>query len=164
MLTIKGLEENNMFKDSKKKLAAPATDTLLANGTSFEGTIEAEANIRIDGHFQGDIRSTHAVVIGESAVVRSDIIAQDVILAGKVFGSITTEGRLTITPTGELYGNVAAAALVISEGGVLDGTSQMIRTKDAEPSASTDGSDLETQSGTRKDRDTSQANLQSETG
>ncbi|KJD46506.1 bactofilin family protein [Paenibacillus terrae] len=153
-----------MFKDSKKKLSAPATDTLLANGTSFEGTIEAEANIRIDGHFQGDIRSTRTVVIGESAVVRSDIIARDVILAGKVFGSITTEGRLTITPTGELYGKVAVAALVISEGGVLDGTSQMIRTKDAEPSASTDDSDLETQSGTRKDRDTSQATLQSETG
>ncbi|MBE0335042.1 bactofilin family protein [Paenibacillus sp. 23TSA30-6] len=153
-----------MFKDSKKKLAAPATDTLLANGTSFEGTIEAEANIRIDGHFQGDIRSTRAVVIGESAVVRSDIIARDVILAGKVFGSITTEGRLTITSTGELYGKAAVSALVISEGGVLDGTSQMIRTKDAEPSASTDDSDLETQSGTRKDKDTSQATLQSETG
>ncbi|MGG1615419.1 polymer-forming cytoskeletal protein [Paenibacillus sp. NRS-1782] len=137
-----------MFKDSKKKLAAPTTDTLLANGTSFEGTIEAEANIRIDGHFQGDIRSTRAVVIGESAVVRSDIIAQDVILAGKVFGSITTEGRLTITPTGELYGKVVAAALVISEGGLLDGTSQMIRTKDAESSASTDVSDLKTQSET----------------
>ncbi len=65
----------------KKAGTAPATDTLLANGTSFEGTIEAEANIRIDAyHFQGDIRSTRAVVIGESAVVRSDIIAQDVIL------------------------------------------------------------------------------------
>ncbi|WP_342416950.1 polymer-forming cytoskeletal protein [Paenibacillus sp. FSL R10-2782] len=153
-----------MFKDSKKKLSAPVTDTLLANGTSFEGTIEAEANIRIDGHFQGDICSTHTVVIGESAVVRSDIIARDVTLAGKVFGSITTEGRLTITPTGELYGKVAAAALVISEGGVLDGTSQMIRTKDAEPSVSTDASDLETQSGTRKDRENRQATLQSETG
>ncbi|WP_025683026.1 bactofilin family protein [Paenibacillus maysiensis] len=153
-----------MFKDSKKKLSAPATDTLLANGTSFEGTIEAEANIRIDGHFQGDIYSTRAVVIGESAVVRSDIIARDVILAGKVFGSITTEGRLTITPTGELYGKVAVSSLVISEGGVLDGTSQMIRTQDAEPSASTDDSDLESQSGTRKDGETSHATLQSETG
>ncbi|MGW8957576.1 bactofilin family protein [Paenibacillus sp. NPDC055715] len=153
-----------MFKDSKKKLSTPATDTLLANGTSFEGTIEAEANIRIDGHFQGDIRSTRAVVIGESAVVRSDIVARDVILAGKVFGSITTEGRLTITPTGELYGKVAAAALVISEGGVLEGTSQMIRTKDAKPSASIDDSDLVSQSGTRKGRDTSQATLQSESG
>ncbi|MNW29298.1 Polymer-forming cytoskeletal [compost metagenome] len=153
-----------MFKESKKKLSAPAMDTLLANGTSFVGTVEAEANIRIDGHFQGDIRSTRTVVIGESAVVRSDIIAQDVILAGKVFGSITTEGRLTITPTGELYGNTATAALVISEGGVLDGTSQMNRTKDVELSTSTDESNDETQSSFSKNREDSQADLQSEAG
>ncbi|MGQ3477931.1 bactofilin family protein [Paenibacillus sp. TY11] len=153
-----------MFKESKRKLSAPATDTLLANGTSFEGTVEAEANIRIDGHFRGDIHSTRTVVIGESAVVRSDIIARDVILAGKVFGSITTEGQLTITPTGELYGNTATAVLVISEGGVLDGTSQMNRTKEAESSASTDDSNDETQSSFSNNKENSQTSLQSEAG
>ncbi|ASR48654.1 bactofilin family protein [Paenibacillus kribbensis] len=157
-----------MFKESKRKLSTPVTDTLLANGTSFEGTVESEANIRIDGHFQGDIRSTHTIIIGETAVVRSDIIARDVVLAGKVFGSITTEGRLTITPTGELYGNTAAAALIISEGGVLEGTSQMVRTKDAEPL--TQANDSNDESLTRSDtypgksQENSQAPLQSEAG
>lgn len=81
-----------------------------------------------------------------------------------MFGSITTEGRLTITPTGELYGNTATAALVISEGGVLDGTSQMNRTKDVELSTSTDEPNDETQSSFSKDREDSQAALQSEAG
>ncbi|KJK31844.1 polymer-forming cytoskeletal protein [Paenibacillus polymyxa] len=154
-----------MFKESKKKLSTPATtDTLLANGTSFEGTIEAEANIRIDGHFQGDIYSTRTVVIGESAVVRSDIIARDVILAGKVFGSITTEGRLTITSTGELYGNTATPTLVISEGGVLNGTSQMNQTMDAESPAAIDKSEDENQSSFSQDIEDSQASLQPEAG
>lgn len=153
-----------MFKKSKRKLFAPVTDTLLANGTSFEGTVEAESNIRIDGHFQGDIRSTRTVVIGETAVVRSDIIARDIILAGKVFGSITAEGRLTITSTGELYGNTATAALVISEGGVLDGTSQMIRAKDAEPLASANDSNDASLLNSDHSKENSEASLQSEAG
>ncbi|MDP1509765.1 polymer-forming cytoskeletal protein [Paenibacillus sp. CMAA1739] len=158
-----------MFKESKKKLPTPATDTLLANGTRFEGTIVAEANIRIDGHFQGDIYSTHTVVIGESAVVRSDIIARDVILAGKVFGSINTEGRLTITPTGELYGNTATPTLVISEGGILNGTSQMNQTTmnqaiEAESPTATDKSDDENQSSFSQDEEDSEATLQPEAG
>lgn len=161
----KRLGETILFKESKKKLSAPVTDTLLANGTSFEGTIEAEANIRIDGHFQGDIRSTRTVVIGETAVVHSDIIARDIVLAGKVFGSITTEGRLTITSTGELYGNSAAAALVISEGGVLNGTSQMIHTKDTEPLSPANGSSEESLSRSGEtDKENSQAPLHSEAG
>ncbi|WP_025715862.1 bactofilin family protein [Paenibacillus sp. 1-18] len=153
-----------MFKESKKKLSAPVTDTLLANGTSFEGTVEAEANIRIDGQFQGDICSSRTVIIGETAVVRSDIMARDVVLAGKVFGSITTEERLTITPTGELYGNAAAAALVILEGGVLDGTCQMNRTKDAEPLTSANDSNNESLTHSDNSQENNQAPLQSEAG
>lgn len=116
-----------MFKDSKKRPHATATDTLLANGTTFEGSIHAEANIRIEGNFQGDIHSTKSIIIGESAVVRSDITAQHVVIAGTLFGSVTTHGKLTITPTGSLYGNATAAMLIISEGGVLEGVSQKMQ-------------------------------------
>ena len=114
-------------------------------------------------------RAISTALIGESAVVRSDIIARDVILAGKVFGSITTEGRLTITPTGELYGNTATPTLIISEGGILNGTSQMNQTTmnqaiEAESPTATEKSDDENQSSFSQDEEDSEATLQPEAG
>jgi cytoskeletal protein CcmA (bactofilin family) len=58
-------------------------------------------------------------------VVKSNIIARNIIIAGSVYGNIMTKGVLKITATGKLYGNTTAASLMIDEGGIFQGTSKM---------------------------------------
>lgn len=113
-----------MFK--KKKIMNPnTTDTLIGEGTTFEGRIKSEASIRIEGGITGDIECTGDVIIGEHGVVKSNISARDVVLAGNVHGNIITKGKLTITSTGSLQGNISAAFFIIEEGGLFQGTSKM---------------------------------------
>ncbi|NOU66188.1 polymer-forming cytoskeletal protein [Paenibacillus sp. LMG 31461] len=114
-----------MFKKSKNLMNPNTTDTLIGEGTSFEGRIKSEASIRIEGGITGDIDCAGDVIIGEHGVVKSNISARDVVLAGSVQGNITTKGKLTITSTGSLHGNISAASFIIEEGGVFQGSSKM---------------------------------------
>jgi cytoskeletal protein CcmA (bactofilin family) len=109
-----------MFKDKTSKRLA-MTDTLIGQGTVLEGKLECEAGIRIEGEFRGEIVCKGDVTIGESGIARSTIEARDVTVAGKVFGAVTTNGRLTVTASGEIHGNVDAKTLVILDGAVLNG-------------------------------------------
>jgi cytoskeletal protein CcmA (bactofilin family) len=121
-----------MFKSKKKQLNPNVTDTLIGEGTQFEGRIKSEASIRIEGAVTGDMECTGDVTIGELGVVRSNIIARNIIIAGSVHGNIITKGILKITATGKLYGNTTSASLMIDEGGIFQGTSKM-ESKAAQP-------------------------------
>ncbi len=102
------------------------TDSLIGRGTEVEGALACEANVRVEGKFNGVIESRACVTIGEHAEARSDISAREVIIAGKVYGDVQAEGKLTITSTGQMFGDVlAASSLVIAEGGILNGASRM---------------------------------------
>jgi cytoskeletal protein CcmA (bactofilin family) len=116
-----------MFKDSKKP---NLTDTLIGQGTHAEGKMECEAGLRIEGEFRGDIDCHGNVIIGESGIARSNIIARDVTIAGKVYGDVTTKGRLTIMATGQVHGNINAQSFVMQDGGIFTGGCRMERAQD----------------------------------
>jgi len=114
-----------MFNSKKKKIDPNSTDTLIGEGTHFEGKIKSEAGIRIEGHLTGDIVCTGDVTIGEHGRADSHISARHVILAGQVTGNVTASGKLTIKATGKLLGNLTAKELSIESGGIFQGNSQM---------------------------------------
>jgi len=114
-----------MFKSKKLAINPNTTDTLVGEGTVFEGNIKSQATIRIEGQLIGDIDCSGDVIIGEKGRVRSNITAREVVLAGHLSGNVTARGKLTITATGSLSGNIAAAVFTIEEGGVFQGTSRM---------------------------------------
>lgn len=114
-----------MKKKNKKKRASERTDTLIGPGSEVEGVLQCEDDLRIDGRFNGSIKTQGCVTIGEAAIARSNISAREVIVAGKVYGDVTAENKLTITTTGQMYGDVHAASLIVMEGGLLHGASRM---------------------------------------
>ncbi|NQX66604.1 polymer-forming cytoskeletal protein [Paenibacillus alba] len=114
-----------MFKNKKNLMNPNTTDTLIGEGTTFEGRIKSEASLRIEGGITGDIDCAGDVIIGERGIVKSNISARDVVLAGNVQGNVTTKGKLTITATGSLHGNINAASFIIEEGGLFQGNSKM---------------------------------------
>lgn len=117
-----------MFKDNKR---VSTTDTLIGQGTHIEGKLICEASLRIEGEYSGDIECLGDIIIGESGIARCNITAKDLTIAGKVFGEIVTKGRLTITATGQVTGNVVAQTLIIHDGGMINGTCRMDTTADS---------------------------------
>lgn len=113
-----------MFK-SKPRVDVSATDTLIGEGSIFEGKIKSEASIRIEGQMLGDIECDGDVTVGEHGKAKSNINARNVTIAGIVHGNITTHGTLTLTGTAQLFGNMQASSLIISEGALFQGMSKM---------------------------------------
>lgn len=140
-----------MFKETKRMVA---TDTLIGQGTIAEGKMISEANLRIEGEYRGDIECRGDVIIGECGIARSNIMAHDVTLAGKLFGDITTKGRLVITASGQLFGNVTAHSLIVQDGATLNGSFVMEQPSDMKQKAL---SDLDAHSASAKSENKTEA-------
>lgn len=116
-----------MFKKKKKTIDPNSTDTLIGENSVFEGKIKSEATIRIEGQINGDVESSGDVIVGEQGVAKSNINARNAILAGTIHGNVTVKEKLTVTPTGNLHGNIMARTFIIEEGGLFLGNSKMER-------------------------------------
>ena len=96
-------------------------DSILGSGVAWQGTLTGTGGIRIDGAFDGEIAIRGLVVIGEQGRVTSDHIrAATVIVAGSLKGAITA-GRVEITKTGRVWGDVITTSFSTEEGAFLRG-------------------------------------------
>lgn len=111
-----------MWNRSKQSALFRSTDSLIGHGGNLEGKMQCDTNLRIEGNFSGEIQCQGTVTIGEQSTVLSTIKAKEVIIAGKVYGDVTADQRLTMTGTGQLHGNIQAGMLSIMEGSVLNGS------------------------------------------
>lgn len=99
---------------------------LLGKGTEFEGRFLFEGIVRIDGKFSGDIFTRDTLIIGADATVIAQIDADVVVIAGHMEGQIRATSRVEIQSTGSVRGKICAPVFKIEEGGVFDGSTQML--------------------------------------
>ncbi|MBP1153831.1 MULTISPECIES: polymer-forming cytoskeletal protein [unclassified Paenibacillus] len=100
--------------------------SLIGAGSVFEGVLRTEADLRIEGAFKGVLQTSGEVAIGEEGCVRStELRARDVIIAGHLEGRVQADGFVRITSTETLIGTVRAASLMIEQGAIFQGQSEM---------------------------------------
>lgn len=110
----------------KKEKDLNRLDTLIGNGTEFEGSLTSKESICVEGIIKGKIVCDGSVIVGEKGRVDADIFADTVLLGGEVNGNITAKTKLEITTNGILRGNIKTGSLVIAEGVLFEGKCQMI--------------------------------------
>ena len=110
----------------KKNKRIDSISTFLGSDASFEGTLEFQGTIRVDGRVKGKICSQGGtLIVGEKAVVDADIIAGAVVIMGEVSGTIDANERIEVYPPGRLGGNVQTAVISIEPGGIFNGNCAM---------------------------------------
>lgn len=88
---------------------------------SITGDVETEGALRIDGRLEGTIRRADLVVVGQGATIVGDVTAREVIVGGAVTGNIFAAQRTELQSTGIVAGDIRSAAILIHEGGVVQG-------------------------------------------
>src|SRR5438034_7497548 len=88
---------------------------------SVSGDLETDGALRIDGRLEGTIHRAGLIVVGEGASVVGDITAREVIVGGAVTGNIFAQQRTELQSTGIVAGDIRSAAILIHEGGVVQG-------------------------------------------
>jgi cytoskeletal protein CcmA (bactofilin family) len=98
--------------------------TVLGAGSSIEGNLFTEGNIRLDGKFKGTLRITGNVLVGQPADIQADINAQNISIAGSVRGNVIGD-KVQLLRTARVWGDITAAALRTEEGAFIDGKISM---------------------------------------
>jgi len=120
-----------MFGKNDKKAASQSNgkDTnpvngilcVIAKGTSIEGDLVAEENIRIDGNVIGDINCKKKLVMGPSGTISGKVNCNDSSIEGRIVGEIKVFGRLHLHATANVEGKIIAQKLIVDEGAGYSG-------------------------------------------
>ena len=116
-----------MFNSKKKNevVSTGTINTIIGNNSKVEGLLEASDPTRVDGLVQGKILSKSSVIVGEHGVVKGDIIAIEILVAGTVYGNLKAEQRIELTETGRVLGDLVTKTLVIDKGASFKGNCTM---------------------------------------
>jgi cytoskeletal protein CcmA (bactofilin family) len=118
---------------SPPKSHGDATDrrremSVLGRSVVFKGELEAQEDLVIDGRVEGTInhRAEH-LTIGPHGDIKADILAQRVLVQGRVVGNIRATETIIIEPSAHVAGNLFAPRVGLKEGAEFDGRIQMTR-------------------------------------
>lgn len=100
-------------------------NAFLGEDTEFEGKLSFKGVVRVDGHFTGEIFTEGTLIVGESAIIKSDIHVSHIIVSGEIRGNIIADNRIEIHAPGKVFGNIQAPAVVIEEGVIFEGNCRM---------------------------------------
>jgi len=110
---------NDSSKSKMSNLNSPERLNRIVEGTSIEGSISSESNIRIDGEVKGTITTKGRLVVGVSGMISGDVICQNAEVEGKVTGSMKVEELLSLKSTAKVEGDIVTGKLSIEPGAVF---------------------------------------------
>ena len=106
--------------------AEPA-ESVVAAGTTLEGTLRGPHGLRVLGTVEGDVESGGRVRIETCGRVRGKVKALDAIVNGTLEGNIEAAGQVELGRESRMTGDIKAAGLAIAEGCVFQGKIDMSR-------------------------------------
>ncbi len=98
----------------------------ISYGTVFNGEIVSPTDIRIDGVFEGKVQSKGRVVVGETAVIKGDIVCNDIDLWGKIDGNLYVKNTLALKEGCVVNGNLHIKKLSVELGATFNGNCKTI--------------------------------------
>ena len=113
-----------MFSKNKKNPqpqgAQPrAVPSIISADLKIVGDLSSSGEIQVDGEVTGDIR-TKVLLVGESASIKGEILAETVRVHGRVNGQIKAT-FVNLAKTAHVVGDILHENLSIQEGAFLEG-------------------------------------------
>lgn len=110
-----------------------AFDTIIGQGVKLQGNLTNQGAIQINGTVEGEMKSDTMILVGQSAKIKGPLYAKIVEIMGEIEGTVTADEKIEIQPKGKLVGDATTNNLIIKQGAVFIGRSEMIK-KNAEMS------------------------------
>lgn len=114
-----------MFNKKDDKPVGPNAMNQFGQGTTINGDVSTEGDIRIDGKVTGTVTAKAKVVIGTTGVVEGDIVCQNAYIDGRVNGNVEVAELLLLSKTAHVNGDIKIKKLVVEEGAKFNGKCSM---------------------------------------
>ena len=104
----------------------------ISAGTEVKGNLVSKSDMRIDGNFEGDMVISGKLVVGESAVVRGNIICASADIWGSVEGEFCSREAITLKSSSQFTGNLRTNKICIEMGAGFSGNCTIITEEEFE--------------------------------
>ena len=97
----------------------------IDKGSFIRGDLSFEETFRIDGRFEGKIRSGGELILGDDADVNAEMEVGRLSVNGKLKGSVQAAERVELLAGARVLGDISTPVLRIEEGAHFEGSCQM---------------------------------------
>lgn len=96
--------------------------SIIGEDLSITGNVSSKGELQVDGEIQGDVHCG-SLLLGEKSQVIGGLIADDVVVRGRVVGSIRGL-RVTLQSPAHVEGDIFHQSLAIEQGAYFEGKSR----------------------------------------
>jgi cytoskeletal protein CcmA (bactofilin family) len=96
--------------------------SIIGEDLTVTGNVLSRGEVQVDGQIQGDVHCS-SLIVGEKAQITGGIVAEDIIVRGRVMGSVRGN-RVTLQASSHVEGDVFHKALAIEQGAFFEGKSR----------------------------------------
>jgi cytoskeletal protein CcmA (bactofilin family) len=105
----------------------PYINSIIGEGTRFNGEFDLNGLLRIDGDFCGTVRTDGKVLVGKHGRAECTVYAGTVVVGGILRGNIFANEKVVILSTGIVLGNIHSPRFIVEEGVIFNGTAKIIQ-------------------------------------
>ena len=116
------------MKDKKNDQESkyPEKTSRVGASLSFNGELNGQEDIVIEGQFQGKIDlKNHNLKVEQGGKVKANIQVKNITIIGEVDGNIYASGKVFISKEGQLKGDIFAPRISIADGAQFKGSVKM---------------------------------------
>ena len=113
-------DKPNSLIDNSSAPKPKAAPSVLSSDLTIKGNLKTTGDIQIEGILEGDIKA-HLLTVGESATVKGEVIADDVVVNGRVVGCVRGL-KVRLTSTARVEGDVIHKTIAIESGAYFEGS------------------------------------------
>tara|TARA_Y100000385_G_C13100160_1_gene644012 strand:+ start:1270 stop:1707 length:438 start_codon:yes stop_codon:yes gene_type:complete len=121
---------SNKEKSNSSSTSASYSSSVnsIGEGTSVEGTINADSDIRIDGEIKGNLFCRGKLILGERGKIVGDIECNNALIEGEIRGKIVVKELLQVKDSAIIDGDIATDKLNVESGAVFNVSCNMGQT------------------------------------
>ncbi len=118
-------------KDNDAPAGGQTLNTIIGRGTLFEGKMQVDNSVRIDGTFKGELSCSGALTISQTGEAYAQLQGKDIYINGIACGTVRAS-KVRLDSQARFSGEIHTTSLSVAEGAVLHGNCCMENEKSEE--------------------------------
>ncbi len=106
--------------------------SVISEQCQFQGTLDLQGSIRIDGTLEGNIDNAKLVTISKTGAMKGDLSGLGAVVIGKMEGDICVE-EIEILSDAYLKGNIRTKSILIEKGAKVNATITVVTEDEEDP-------------------------------